>query len=511
MTSTSILRQVRDRVGFNPFVWIASVPRMKRRIAEFTAAHLPTGKGQKCLVIVTPWLDTGVPWFTLAVGLMLGARGESVTFAFDDQRFDDNSRRHRLVAWSLGRVMSGVARHFPVVRVANITPSPSDDDADAAIARLARLNATWAMRGEIVEQGRAVIEHRNADRIAAAYGRIAAFFSERHFDMMFVPGGIFGISGLWARLASARGIRVATFDTGGYETVMLAADGLACQLQDVPRAFTTIRARADTNAAERDDALAAARIEIAKRRAGSDAFESQVIGGADGGEALQGGVLIALNSSWDAAALGPHKVFDGNTEWIVETVRRLLDHSDVPVIVRQHPAERLPIAHTTDDYAALLLQHFGTHPRLHFIAAADTVNSYALLQRVRAIIVHTSTIGMEAAAFGVPVVTGSTAYYSGLGFVNRADTRAEYDALLVAAAEGRLSVDPRQRENAELCFYVTQCCNWVFSVFNPADYRRWSVLPLDRWYQEPAVQRMLEALATNTPVAVLNHEVRIAT
>jgi hypothetical protein len=249
---------------------------------------------------------------------------------------------------------------------------------------------------------------------------------------------------------------------------------------------------------------------MARRRGGTDTFLSQVPDGGSGDARYDGGILVALNSSWDSAALGLHAVFTDNTDWIVQTVRYLLEHTEAPVIVRQHPAERLEIARTNDDYQAMLSQNVGAHPRLHFIAAADKINSYDLMQRVRALVVYTSTIGIEAAAHGKPVITPSNSYYARLGFVHRAGSREQYESLLSQAARDELTVDAAQRHDALLCYYLTQCCNWVFSPLNPSDFHQWSHRSLADWYADPNVQRMLVSLRDNVPVAYLNHVERMA-
>jgi hypothetical protein len=228
-------------------------------------------------------------------------------------------------------------------------------------------------------------------------------------------------------------------------------------------------------------------------------------GNADAGREFDGAVLIALNSSWDSAALGLHAIFDDNTQWIVETVRILLDHTDAPVIVRQHPAERLDFARTSDDYGALLQRHFGTHPRLRFIAATEPVNSYALLDQVAAVVVYTSTIGIEAAAYGRPVVTPSNSYYSGLGFVWRAGSVEEYKDVLRRGAAGKLDVTDAMRRDASVCYYLTQCCNWVFTQFNPADFVKWSQRDFAALHADPKVRGILHTLRENVPAAYLNH------
>jgi hypothetical protein len=82
--------------------------------------------------------------------------------------------------------------------------------------------------------------------------------------------------------------------------------------------------------------------------------------------------------------------------------------------------------------------------------------------------------------------------------------------LLREAASGSLAVAPRAREDARVCFYVTQCCNWIFSTFNAGDYQRWREQPLDHWRNQPSIQRMLRAIIGNVPVAVLNHQAAVA-
>jgi hypothetical protein len=320
-----------------------------------------------------------------------------------------------------------------------------------------------------------------------------------------MPGGIWGHSGVWAKHATDAGIRISSFDSGGYGTLMLGISGFACWLQDIPRAFAIVKERCRANTDEQQFVGKAAMAEIERRRAGIDSFSSQVKDSGAGGSRIKGAVLIALNSSWDASALGLHLVFDSSMQWIVETAKFLLENTDADVVVRQHPVERLAFAYTSDNYRELLDKHFGSNPRLHFIAAAEPINSYALLDQVSAVVVYSSTIGMEATVFGKPVITASNSYYSGLGFVWKATDLQTYQGLLADAAAGRLQVTEQMREDARLCYYLTQCTNWIFSPFNPADFKKWSRIGLDALGRDAVVRMVLDALGGNVPVAVLNH------
>lgn len=494
---------LRSRVGFNPLAWLRDTRRMRRLAAEFRdASPAERSDGVRFVVVITPWMGTAVPWFSLACGLLLASRGNRVTFVVDDLAFGINPTRFRFVVQRILSVLDELRGSRQVIRLSTVAP-PAGNQAESVDA-LAELNAVWLLRGEMSSEGRAAYVAQTRRELARSDGAIAGVLAAGAFDAIFVPGGVWGSTGLWTRHARARGIRVASFDSGGYGTLMLAVNGIASQLQDIPRAFELLKAHAGSDA-ERALIARSASEEMDRRRAGTDKFASQVQQTVRPDERFRGGVLVALNSSWDSAALGLHAVFANSTEWIVETVKHLLEHTSAPVIVRQHPAERLEIARTSDDYRGLLTRTFGAHPRLHFIAADEPVNSYDLLEQVAAVVVYTSTIGTEATVRGKPVITASNSYYADLGFVRKATSLEQYRDLLVEAAEGRCAVTQRMREDAQWCYYLTQCCNWVFSPFNPegfSDWGRYSLLELGR---HDKVRTTVQALEDGTPVAYLNH------
>ena len=458
-----------------------------------------------CAIVVTPWLGTSVPWFAVGVGILLSRDGQKTTFILDDYPFGNNRLRYRFILFCLKSVLKLLASRHRVIVLSHLKPDGLlNEDMRAEVKQLAILNAVWELRGEMIDAGRQKFVDLCERQLTAAYPAIYAVTALNRYDLLFVPGGVWGTTGIWSSCALRAGIRVSSFDSGGYGTAMLAVNGVACQLQDIPYAFGLIRQGDDTARSVRL-AKREAQAEMDRRRAGSDSFMSQVVGSGGGDSRYDDAILIALNSSWDSAALGLHTVFKDNTDWIVSTVRFLLENTVAAVIVRQHPAERLEIARTTDNYDLLLKQHFGVNPRLHFIAAADRINSYELMSKVKALVVYTSTIGIEAAANMKPVITPSSSYYSGLGFVYKATSLSQYQNFLINACECNLKLDEEQREGALICYYLTQCCNWVFSPFNPADYSEWSQQSLEHWYADKNVHKMVRALVGNIPMAYLNH------
>ena len=375
-----VRRLLSGALGFSPIGWLRDTRRMHRLVADFVRSAAPEATATRFAVVVMPWLGTAVPWFSLVCGLFLHAAGSRVTFIVDDLPFGPRPGRFAFVVACIRSVTRRLRRSHEVVALSSCaSPTPLPRAALDELGRLAELNAVWALRGEMSAAGRSRYVERSVRQLAPMVAAVAHALEGRRFDAVFVPGGVYGASGVWATQARSLGIRVASFDSGGYGTLMVAADGVACQLQDIPRAFAMLKARPGF-AREHAGIIAAARAEIDRRRSGTDKFTSQIPGSRTATEArFEGAVLIALNSSWDSAALGLHAVFDSSTAWIVETVRYLLQATTAPVVVRQHPAERLEIARTSDDYRALLRREFGDEPRLCFIAADEAVNSYDLL------------------------------------------------------------------------------------------------------------------------------------
>ncbi|MDP9268919.1 MAG: hypothetical protein M3P27_11435 [Acidobacteriota bacterium] len=483
-------------------IWRRNAAAFERFVRSWLAANARTQDASaRGAVVVQPWLMTAVPWYSIALGLFLAQRtGKAVTFICDDLPFGNQAREWQIVLDSIRKVLTLVGERFPVLWLSDfahaagegLPPSPRS-------RRLAIFNAIWFLRGETKQEGREHYRALTEAQLRNAEAGIASLLAQRRFDYLVVAGGMYSSSGLWYEIGRERAIRVCTFDSGGPGTSMLSTDGIAAQLTDVPHAL----AKLPQEPTLREAILTEASAELHRRRAGVDKFGSQV---AALGSTLPGDdrpVVIALNSSWDTSALGRNPVFENSTQWLVETVEWLLANTKETVVVRQHPAERLKIARTSDDYRKLLSSSVGAHPRLRFVAPSDPVNTYELLERAKVVLVHTSTVGIEAAAIKKTVLTASDSYYAALGFVLKAGSRKEYFDMLGQAIHGAHPVTNEQAETAMCCYYLAQCSNWVAGDFGPESFAAWGNLPPEELYRSGVVQDVLTAIDENIPIALL--------
>ena len=496
-------------LGFNP----VSLLRQTRQMRTFVRSYVPVVKSadqtQHFAVVVMPWFATAVPWFSIACGVFLASVGARVTFVVDTIVFGDNAFRSRVMLGCIRRVLAALSGQFEVLEInGSALKKPLDAGQRASVARFAKLNAVWAMRGEMLDQGRSKYTERSLRQLELSARAIHELFEHHSFDCVLVPGGVYGSTGVWAEIARANCFRLASFDSGGRGIVMLAANGIACQLQDIPRAYELLKADVKTQE-ERLFVQNTALAELDRRHAGIDRFSSQVRDAGDLDSRFDGAVLFALNSPWDSAALGRHEIFDSSAQWIVESVRYLLERTSARIVVRQHPAERFESGRSSDDYAKLLRENFGDDRRLIFIAAGDPVNSYDLLERVSVVVVYTSTIGIEAALKGKVVITPSSSYYSGLGFVWCAVALDRYQKLLTDAVAGRCVVSQQMRDDALFCYYLTQCCNWVSSPFCPEGFNDWIRIPFEELKKHEQLKATIGALRDNIPISFLMHLSRV--
>lgn len=455
-------------------------------------------------VVVMPWVRTPAPWYAIMLALGLRQRGRSVVLLWDDTGFprEDPTQNH-----VIRRVLRRLPYCPPVIRLSQ-QASRSDESACASsgVQRLTGQIVTWWLRGDRPD----VSAERWANDIQVALTErlpaVRAVVDRFDLECILVPGGVLNASGLYFIATRDRPTRIATFDADR-AVAQLCVDGVAAQNGDLPRAFATLL---EESRETRDRAIEIARTEFRQRADGSDRYGYQVVASDQAGRVPPARVLIPLNVEWDTAALGRHVAFRDTVDWLSTTVSTVLDlvADDEPVIVRQHPSERLPGQRSRLDLRGILDAQFGDDPRYSFVSATDPVSSYDLLSSAEVVLPFTSNIGIEAAALGKTVLAAGSSFYADLGFVRSARSREEYLDALRKALTGGLPPLAEQQERAWLCYYLVAVRNRVWTDFTstPTDFARWVQRPPAELFGDPEVADMLAALDDNVPVSLLRHE-----
>jgi hypothetical protein len=139
-------------------------------------------------------------------------------------------------------------------------------------------------------------------------------------------------------------------------------------------------------------------------------------------------VLLAANVIGDSLTLG-RATFSGDmSSWLRRTIDYFATRPDLQFVLRVHPGERNLDGPSVAD---LVQQHMPDLPaHMRIIAAGDPVNTYDLIAIADLGLVYTTTVGLEMAMSGLPVLVAGRTHYRGKGFTSDPQSWEEYFSAL---------------------------------------------------------------------------------
>ena len=139
-------------------------------------------------------------------------------------------------------------------------------------------------------------------------------------------------------------------------------------------------------------------------------------------------VLISTNVIGDSLTLGRQAFTTGMTEWLERTLDYFATKSEIQVVIRVHPGEILTRGTSVVDIVKNRLPELPKH--MHLVGPREKINTYDIMQLTGLGIVYTTTVGMEMAMHGIPVLVTGLTHYRGRGFTNDPASWDEYFGLL---------------------------------------------------------------------------------
>ncbi len=140
-------------------------------------------------------------------------------------------------------------------------------------------------------------------------------------------------------------------------------------------------------------------------------------------------VLLAANVLGDSLTLGRNIFAESMSEWITKTVQYFARRTDVQLVIRIHPGERIvPQAKSMGTVVRESLPDLPGH--IHVIGALDNVNTYDLIEVADLGLAYTTTVGVETAMNGIPVISCGDTHYRGRGFTIDPNSWEEYFSML---------------------------------------------------------------------------------
>lgn len=266
-------------------------------------------------------------------------------------------------------------------------------------------------------------------------GALSRWFARERYDALIVPNGSILEFGAAYRVAKTLGIPVMTYEFGEQrQRVWLAQD------DEVMRHNTEALWRAlgdrplSPAQADRLRNLYAARQggklweNFARQWQAAPPKGSQRLREELGLDPHRPVVLLATNVVGDSLALGRQVFSKGMADWLEQTARFFAERPQAQLVVRVHPGELLSAGQPSVEILESALPELPDH--VVVIPPEAKINTYDLMDLASFGLVYTTTVGMEMAMRGVPVIVAGQTHYRGKGFTLDPESWEEYFALI---------------------------------------------------------------------------------
>ena len=135
-------------------------------------------------------------------------------------------------------------------------------------------------------------------------------------------------------------------------------------------------------------------------------------------------ILLATNVMGDSLTLGRQTFSKSMADWIIRTIQYFIQSKGIQLVIRIHPGEANVEHGSIHEMIKMMLPQLPEH--IHVIGPLESVNTYDLMDLASLGLVYTTTVGLEMALRGIPVVVAGRTHYSNRGFTHEPSTWVNY-------------------------------------------------------------------------------------
>lgn len=425
------LKPRRPRTRYNLEQLADRIPAAVDQTRPYAAA---AAHGRRLILFATLhyWIEQAA-----IVGLTLRGLGHDVAIAylpysnwekeinpFDFQRQDLYTRR----------VLAPLDGLVDVISLKETdVPNKLPDELDMAMAAASENDVMYSLQTEQVDRDSPLYRLRLERNTFACKAALEVLDAQRP-DAVLIPNGLVTELGVFFQAARFREFPTITYEFSDQrEQIWLAQDDIVMQqnTDDLWRARGSVpltAAQRETISAFEDARQNAVTYGKGTRRwqdaprQGGDRLRAQL--GLDGRPIA----LLATNVLGDSLTLGRNIFARSMAEWIERTVVYFAGRSDAQLVVRVHPGERLIRG------PSMLRVIEGAVPgkpsNIHVVGPTESTNTYDLMEIADLGLAYTTTVGLEMAMRGVPVIVAGKTHYRDRGFTMAPRSWLEYFRML---------------------------------------------------------------------------------
>jgi hypothetical protein len=445
------LRRSRPRTRYNLEQLAAHLPSAVEQVRPF-AEKAPKGKKLLLFATLHYWVEQAA-----MIGLTLRGMGHDVTIAYlpySDWRKELNPfdlRRQDLYTKRVLTQMNGLVKYVSLLEARRAASLPAE--LEKAVETASAFDTMYTLQVEDFDQESELYKLRLRMNRSAALTALALLQDQRP-DAVLIPNGLVTELGVFYQVARHLDLQTVTYEFNDQrEQIWLSQNEIV--MRQNTDALWAARGEIPLTEAEREEiaALEDARTSAKKYGKGTRFWQDVA---SVGGEQLRDALglderpvaLLATNVLGDSLTLGRNTFASSMAEWIAKTAQYFAKRSDVQLVVRVHPGERLMKGPSIQGVIERALPQRPAHIRV--VGPDKKINTYDCMEIAGLGLAYTTTVGMEMAMRGVPVILAGNTHYRGRGFTYDPSSWDEYcatlDRLLSDLPAHRLS--PEQVETA---------------------------------------------------------------
>ncbi len=388
------------------------------KIPDGVLERIPIKNTQKIGIVCIAEMIKLVSWYPIAQCILLRYRGYNSSLVidclhnFDDYIYFDGITE--IASIYIDYIVKKVQEKWPsfeAVKIDSLKQAALDNDDINMTKKYAPIVLKWldSRKDEVFfpEDESRLLRSENILKNTMKY--IKAFFTINNFDVINVYTGIHRHRCIYTYIGEKLGMRVTTYDGDDIGVTLNETEGVSGWSYDVCKII-----EGDYFSKEEKQHL----VEISKQnfkvRRNSTikdvGYNYQKVKSSIITNVYD--VIIPLNIMWDSAALGLDYIFKDEIEWLQKTLRFLIDNTDVTIMVREHPAQRVSSEYYYKDYKSDLAIIDEYPERIRYVDANADINTYQYIEKCKLVLPYTSTIGLESIMMGKPIVLHTKVYYS---------------------------------------------------------------------------------------------------
>jgi hypothetical protein len=421
----------RPKTRYNLEQLAANLPAAVEQTRPFAEKALP---GRKILLFATLhfWIEQAA-----LVGLALRGMGHSVTIAylpygnFDKELNAFDLRRQELYTRRVLQPLNGLVK---VISLLDIVPTEVLPEAlVSGIKTSAAFDTMYTLQVEDFDPESSLYRLRMERNRDAALKALSLLQRELP-EVVLIPNGLVTELGVFYQVARFSNLMTVTYEFNDQREQIWLSQNEIVMRQNMDSLWAA-RSNCMLTEAQREEiaALEDARTKARKYGKGTRFWQDVAsVGGEELRQALgldsRPIVLLATNVLGDSLTLGRHIFASSMAEWIEKTVQFFVRRPDVQLVVRVHPGERLMKGPSISDVIERAAP--GLPENIHVISPMEKVNTYDIMEIAGLGLAYTTTVGMEMAMRGEPVIVAGNTHYRGRGFTYEPNSWEDYYALL---------------------------------------------------------------------------------